>query len=75
MTAIAPDRPTRRETSATYRSRPLMVELHPSYLAIRQKGRRDVLTVDYICLFEFAHKLRWREQQAERKAAKKRGRR
>ena len=66
------DRPTRRETAATHKGRPLMVALHPRYMEIREKGRRDVLSVDYDAIFHLAMKLRWRQEQAERKERRNR---
>ena len=59
--------PVTRETGAYYRRRPLVVKLTPRTLEIREKGRRDTLVVDYGVLYEFALKLRWRQQQAEKK--------
>ena len=64
-------KPVRRETDATYRRRPLMVTMTARYLELREKGRRDTLLVDYATIYELALKLRWRKEQAEKKAAKK----
>jgi hypothetical protein len=69
MTVIA--RPVRRETAVIYRGRPLCVTAHPRYLEIREKGRRDILSVDYATIYEVALRLRWRKQQDEKKAARK----
>ena len=69
-------KPVRRVTATTYRSRNLCVALHPAYLEIWEKGRRQRLTVEYRSLLEFACKIKWRQEQAEKKAAKPaRGRR
>lgn len=65
MTTIHHDHPVTRETFTQYRGRPLVVRLTPRTIEIREKGRRDVLAVDYGVLYEFALKLRWRRTQAE----------
>lgn len=64
-------RPVRRETAQVYRGRPLVVTVHAGYLEIREKGRRDALTVDYATVYEFAMKLRWKRQQAEKRSARR----
>jgi hypothetical protein len=65
-------RPLRRETSDIYRGRPLVVTAHPRHVELHEKGRRDVLSVDYATIYELALRLRWRKRQAEKKAEKKR---
>ena len=72
MTGIT--RPVRRETALYYRGRALMVELAPRHLVIREKGRRDSVSVDYAAIYEFALKIRFRREQAE-KVSKRKGRR
>lgn len=70
-------KPVRRVTAATYRGRPLVVQLHPRHLEIREQRRRDVLSVDYASIYEFAMKIRFKRLQAEKKASgsgRKRGR-
>lgn len=67
MTVQMDDRPTRRETQQFYRGRALQVRLYGRRLELKEKGRRDVLSVDYATIYEFALKLRWRKEQAERK--------
>src|SRR5215471_16177509 len=47
MTTLKPGAPVRRETAVYYRRRPLLVELHPGYLTLREKGKRFTLAVDY----------------------------
>ena len=74
MTAIHHDHPVTRETASVYRSRPLVVRLRPRTIEIREKGRRDVLSVDYSVLYEFALKLRWRRSQAEKREGRLSGR-
>lgn len=64
-------RPVRRETADVYRGRPLVVTIHARHLEVREKGRRDVLAVDYRTIYELALKLRWRKLQAEKKAVRR----
>ena len=61
-------KPVTRETAAMYRRRPLVVTIKPRHLELREKGRRDTLAVDYATIYEVAMKLRWRREQAEKKA-------
>ena len=63
--------PVRRETASYYRGRALMLVCHPRHLEIREKARRDVVSVDYLTLYEFALKLRWRKLQQEKKQARR----
>lgn len=63
MTRIHPGAPIVRETAASYRRRPLVVELHPAYLVIRQKGLRNlgaIANVDYVAVYHLGLKLRSR---------------
>lgn len=69
MTAI--HTPIRRETATYYRGRPLIVELHPGYLNMREKGRRFALAVDYRAVIDLAYKIKARADAAERKALRK----
>jgi hypothetical protein len=51
------------ETGTRYRAgRPLVLRQFGTHLEIREKGRRDPMTVDYAALWEFACKLRARER-------------
>jgi hypothetical protein len=61
-----------RETATFYRRRPLVVSLRGRYLEIREKGRRTALNVEYATLYEFAAKLKWRQEQAEKKQNRRR---
>lgn len=70
MTTLHHDHPVTRETFSLYRGRPLVVRLKPRTLEIREKGRRDTLSVDYGVLYEFALKLRWKHTQAEKREAR-----
>ena len=76
MTALT--KPVRRETAACYRGRPLIVELHPGYLVLREKGTRRAVTVDYKTALEVGYKLLARQQQADRvkeRGARRKGQR
>ena len=68
MTALT--RPVRRETAACYRGRPLIVELHPGYLVLREKRTRRAVTVDYKTALEVGYKILARHEQAERAKAR-----
>ena len=68
---MTPATRTIRETATLYHRRPLIATLTPRYLELREKGRRDTLTVDYAAVYELALKLRWRREQADKRAAKK----
>jgi hypothetical protein len=73
MTAIT--KPIPRKTASLYHGRPLVVTEHPRHLEVRELRRRDVVSVDYITLYEFGMKLRYRRNHAEQEAQKrKRGR-
>jgi hypothetical protein len=60
----------RRETAKVYRGRALCVALRPTFLEIREKGRRDTVIVDYAAIYEHGLKKRYQLQQAEKAAAK-----
>lgn len=50
-----------RETGTVYKGRPLVVELHDMYIAVREKGRKDAasaVTLDYGTLYELMLKVR-----------------
>jgi hypothetical protein len=42
MTKINPESPTIRESTALYKNRPIIVEMHSSYLIFRVKGMRSI---------------------------------
>ena len=48
----------RRETATIYRGRALVVTLHPRYIEIHEKGRRDSAALDYEAVYETALKAR-----------------
>jgi hypothetical protein len=60
MTKLRPSAPVVRETDAFERTEPLVVELHPRYLSIRIKGRREEFTADYGEIFDLARKIAYR---------------
>jgi hypothetical protein len=70
-TPLKPEKPLVRETAAQYRGRPLILELHPAYLLLREKGRRTAVSVDYRAVLDLGYKMLWRQAQSEKKAAKK----
>lgn len=75
MTLQTDTSPTRRETQSIYRGRALLVSLLSRRLEIKEKGRRGeqaILSVDYLTLYEFAMKLKWRREQGEKREARKR---
>jgi hypothetical protein len=59
----------RRETTTTYRGRPLCVELHAGFMVLRQKGRGDggAFSVDYATVYEVAMKIAARTKMKESK--------
>lgn len=61
--------PLRRETDALYRGRALVVRLHPRYLEISEKGRRDSVTLHYEAAYECALKLKARRDEDEGRRA------
>lgn len=68
-TPLHSGKPVRRETAVVYRGRPLIVEIHPGYLKLREKGRRTSVSLDYRTALEVAYKILWKQEQAEKKAA------
>lgn len=73
MTTIKPNTNLTRETNTLYRHRPLVVELHPTFLRMREKGRRFTVDVDYRAVYDLGFKILDRQKRAE-KAAQKRTR-
>lgn len=70
-TKLEQHKSVKRESTAYYRGRPLIVELHPTFLRMRQKGKRSFTDIDYVVALEAAFKIEFREKERERKAAKK----
>lgn len=69
MTAIR--KPVKRETATVYRGRPLLAELHPGYIVLREKGRRAGVNVDYRAVYDLGWKMLAREKAAARGARRK----
>lgn len=65
-------KPVRRETAATTTGRSLIVELHPGYMTLREKGRRFKVSVGAV--LHLAYKQLAAQKLAEKKG-KKGGRR
>jgi len=65
------DKVVRRETAVGIRdggrSRPLLVELHPRHIELRQKGTRRRFSVSYDAIYDLAVKVIVRAQLAEKK--------
>lgn len=60
-----------RETAVLYKRRPLIVTVEPRCLTIREKGRRDRVSVSFDAIYELGLKRRAQVEQAEKRAAKK----
>jgi hypothetical protein len=68
---MTPATKTIRETAARYRGRALIVEVNPHVITCREKGRRDRVDIPYEAIYELGLKLRYRQQQAEKKKARR----
>ena len=66
MTTLKPNQPLKRETATVYSDRTLLVELHPSFISLREKGRRRAIVA---CL-DLGFKLLARAEREERAAKK-----
>lgn len=64
-------RTVKRETAVTYRGRPLIVELHPWGISLREKGRRLSVPVDYRSVYDLGFKILARSARAEKEKARK----
>lgn len=74
MTSVT--KPVKRETAASIRDGgrllPIVVEIFPTYLCLRQKGRRTRLAVEYQVVYRLAARLladAVRREKQERKRA------
>ena len=65
------EKPVTRATLSAYRGRPLVITLHPTYLAVRIKGKRSGFVLDYQAVYECAAKLAARERLAEKRRVKR----
>ena len=58
MTGIDRDRPVIRETELLYFGKHIVVILHPKYIELRVKGKKDSVNVPYDAVLELGWKLR-----------------
>ena len=75
MTEITPTRTLQRETATYHRGRALVVELHPGYCTVREKGKRTSYAIDWAAVYHAAAKLEAARQRAERMQSKAKGKR
>lgn len=66
------DNPVVRLTYARYRSREIVVELHPTWMDLRLKGTRRKFALDYGAAWSVACKLAARAEMDEKRAKRKR---
>jgi hypothetical protein len=71
MTYIS--RPVTRETAVLYHRRPLVVTIEPRCVTIREKGRRDRVSLSFDVIYEFALRRRFMEREKEKRAARAAG--
>ena len=69
MTAIT--KPTKRETLSAFQGRALIIELHPTHVVLRQKGKRFRYTATYDQLWKLGAMNAAEERRREKAAAKK----
>lgn len=65
-------KPTRRETLSALLGRNICVELHPTFMLLRLKGKRFRYAIEYRAVFEAAAKLEARRLRDERIASRSR---
>lgn len=73
MTKI--DRPLLRETGEFIKGKPLIIELHPTYLQLRTKLSRFKVTVDYRSILDLGYKILHRAEMEKKKEARASSRR
>lgn len=66
MTRLKPETIICRETAVVHRGRPLVIELHPAYLTIREKGKRKAVRLNYDTARDVAYKILWRQEMADK---------
>ena len=71
MTKLTPDNIVVRETAASDRGRPIVIELHPAHLVLRLKGLRDAHFIPYDALLWRAIKISAERMLSERLARRK----
>jgi hypothetical protein len=63
--------PLHRETEVMYRGRRLVLTMGPRFLTIREKGRRNDVSVGYEAIYELGLKRLWQAEQAEKRMARR----
>jgi hypothetical protein len=71
MTTLKPAAPLRRETGTRVRGRALVVELHTTYMMLREKRRRHGVAVEYRAILDLGYKLLARWERAQKEANRK----
>lgn len=71
MTALTGAKTVKRETRAVYRGRPLVAEIGTHEISLREKGRRFVVSVPLLAVYELGYKMLAREREKAKKDAKK----
>ena len=66
MTALGVNARVVRETRAAYRGRPLILEVHPHEVVIREKGRRLKVSVPILAVYDLGFKILARERRIEK---------
>jgi len=65
------DKPTTRLSYSTYRGRQIAVTIHPTWIALRLKGTRQILQMDILAAYQRAALAEADRMRAEKRAAKK----
>lgn len=66
-------RTVKRETATNVRGKPLMIELHPWGVRLREKGRRFSYDIDLRAIYDAAAKLTARAAREEKLALRRLG--
>jgi hypothetical protein len=69
MTKITKEKRLKRETAATVRLRPIIVELFPFYVGVRVKGTREFHAVPWDAILDLGRKIDARETLAAKRGA------
>lgn len=65
------DKPVKRETYSSYRGRPLIIEIHPTFMRIRTKKSQTYYTVTYDQLWTLGARNQAEARRKEKKTKKK----
>jgi hypothetical protein len=57
MTKLKSGEKLMRETSSTWKGRGIVVELHPGFLVLREKGTQRQVSLDYATAMECGYKV------------------